>query len=94
MKTSIVLQGSEGTGKGMIVQLLAKIVGNIHFFQPSSQDDMFGSFNYMMDNRLLCFADEMFWGVIKRTLVNSKNCSPKSQDVATPNMDLSEDLLI
>ena len=66
MKTSLVLKGLQGTGKGMIVQILGKIVGDQHFFQPTSQEDMFGSFNYMLDNRLLCFADEMFWGGDKK----------------------------
>ena len=82
MKASLVLQGLEGTGKGMIIQLLGKIIGEAHFFQPSSQEDMFGSFNYMMDNRLLCFADEMFWGgdkkksgQLKKLLTEDTRCS-------------------
>lgn len=66
MKSNLVLQGLEGVGKGMIVQLLGKIIGGEHFFQPSSQEDMFGQFNYLLDNRLLCFADEMFWGGDKK----------------------------
>jgi hypothetical protein len=66
MQTSIVLQGTEGTGKGMIVQLLGKIIGENHYFQPSGEDDMFGAFNYLLDNRLLVFGDEMTWGGDKK----------------------------
>lgn len=66
MKTSIVISGLEGTGKGMIIQILGKIIGEHHYFQPGSPDDIFGSFNYLLDNRLLVFADEMFWGGDKK----------------------------
>ena len=62
MKVCLVLQGREGAGKGMIIQLLASIIGQTHFFQPSSPEDIFGTFNSMMDNKLFCFLDEMFWG--------------------------------
>lgn len=82
MKTSIVLKGSEGSGKGMIVQILSKIIGDMHYFQPSSHEDMFGNFNYMMDNRLLVFADEMIWGgnkkeagQLKKLLTENTRCS-------------------
>ena len=66
METSIVLKGSQGCGKGMIIQILGKIIGQAHFFQPTSQDDMFGQFNYLLDNKFLVFADEMFWGGDKK----------------------------
>lgn len=66
MKTSLVLCGSEGAGKGMIIQTLSKIIGGGHFYQPTNTDEMFGGFNYLLDNRLLVFADEMFWGGDKK----------------------------
>lgn len=66
MKTSIVLKGKEGAGKGMINQIHAKVFGDTHFFQPTSQEDMFGQFNYLLKNRLFVFADEMTWGGDKK----------------------------
>lgn len=66
MKTCLVLKGLQGVGKGMIVQLLGKIIGSAHFIQPTSQDEIFGTFNYLMNNRFLVFMDEMFWGGEKK----------------------------
>jgi len=66
MKTSIVLKGKEGTGKGMVNQIHGKVIGETHFFQPTSQEDMFGQFNYLLKDRLFVFADEMTWGGDKK----------------------------
>jgi hypothetical protein len=61
MKTSLVLQGLEGCGKGMIIQILGKIIGSNYFFQPTDISDILGQFNFMLDNKLLVYANEMLW---------------------------------
>ena len=61
LETSLVLKGSEGAGKGMVVQLMAKILGQHNFTQPEAQQ-VFGGFNGQLANKLLVYADEMFWG--------------------------------
>lgn len=66
MSFALVLMGREGTGKGMIVQLLGEIIGPVHYYQPTSNEEMFGKFNNLLDNRILCFADEMVWGGDKK----------------------------
>lgn len=62
MHTCLVLRGNQGIGKGSIVQILAKILGSHNTFQPTDVTDVFGSFNYLLDNKFLLFMDEMFWG--------------------------------
>ena len=66
MGTAIVLKGFEGTGKGMIVQTIGKILGEHHFFHPSSNDEIYGQFNHLLEGKLLCFSDETFWGGDKK----------------------------
>ena len=66
MKTSMVLQGTEGCGKGMIIQILGKIVGYKHFYQPTDISDLLGNFNSMLENKLLVYANEMLWGGDKK----------------------------
>lgn len=66
ISTSIVLKGTEGTGKGFVIQIIKKIIGKVHFIQPNSQDDILGTFNYLLDNRILAFADEICWGGDKK----------------------------
>jgi hypothetical protein len=77
--TALVLQGEEGAGKGHVVQTIAKIIGDRYFLQPTSQDEVLGDFNEMIDGRLLVFADEMFWGgekkksaILKKLLTEKK----------------------
>jgi hypothetical protein len=64
--TALVLRGEEGAGKGHVVQTLAKIIGKRHFLQPTSQDEVLGDFNEMVDDKLLIYADEMYWGGEKK----------------------------
>ncbi len=66
MKTNLVLSSVEGCGKGSIVQILGKILGEKSFIQPSSPDEIFGNFNSLLENKLLCFLDEMVWGGDKK----------------------------
>lgn len=57
---AIVLLGEEGTGKGMFVRYLQKILGR-HAVQVTDQKHLIGSFNAHFDSRVLIYADEAFW---------------------------------
>lgn len=57
---AIVLLGDEGTGKGMFVRYLQKILGR-HAVQVTDQKHLLGSFNAHFDSRVLIYADEAFW---------------------------------
>jgi hypothetical protein len=82
MKSSLVLQGLEGCGKGMIIQLLGKILGHKYFYQPTDISEILGTFNYMLDNKLLVYANEMLWGgdkkqagILKKLLTEERRTS-------------------
>lgn len=79
MHSAIVLRGEEGIGKGMIVQILAKIMGPQYFEQPSSSEDILGKFTGIMSNKSLVFLDELVWGgdkqkagILKKLITESK----------------------
>jgi hypothetical protein len=62
MGSGMVLRGSERTGKGMIIQMIFQIIGTDYLFQPTSQDQVLGTFNDGLLNCLGLFLDEMTWG--------------------------------
>lgn len=62
----IVLKGIEGSGKGSIVQLLKKIIGEEWFFHPTNHDDVIGQYNFKLRNKSLIFMDEMTYGGNKK----------------------------
>lgn len=57
--TMLVIQGGQGAGKGIIVQALARILGN-GFLTINSKRYLVGNFNGILQGRLLVFADELF----------------------------------
>ena len=59
---AIILMSEERAGKGIIVQLIAKIIGKKYFFQPSSTNSVTGNFNSGLQGKILTFLDEMTWG--------------------------------
>lgn len=82
MKSSLVLQGLEGCGKGMIIQILGKILGHKYFYQPTDISEILGTFNHMLDNKLLVYANEMLWGgdkkqagILKKLLTEERRTS-------------------
>lgn len=93
MMSAIVLKGQEGSGKGFIVSLLGEIVGKNHYYHATSQKDLFGDFNFLLDDKLLCFGDEITWGGNKveagtlKTLLTEKtrtsNCKNIPQRVVS-----------
>lgn len=62
MGSALALRGSNRVGKGIPIQILADIVGSDYMFQPTSADQVFGSFNAGMARCLMMFNDEMVWG--------------------------------
>lgn len=59
--TALVLMGLQGTGKGVFVQTLGKLIEN-HFVQIDALDRLLGKFNSHLSNAVLVFADEAVWG--------------------------------
>lgn len=60
-KTTIVLRSQMGSGKGIVVQLLANIIGEQYFLQPTGMNDVLGNFNSLCKNKLILFMDELMW---------------------------------
>ena len=59
--TSLVMRGERGSGKGLLVQTLRKIVGSSYVRQPAGKDSILGRFNSSIDGCLLLFMDELSW---------------------------------
>lgn len=62
MGTALVLKSQERSGKGIIIQKIGEILGLEYFFQPLNINDVMGSFNGGLANKLLVFLDELCWG--------------------------------
>lgn len=56
-----VVIGRQGCGKGVVISKLGDIVGRSHFLHCQSKNDLVGSFNAHLQNKILCFADEAFF---------------------------------
>lgn len=64
MGVALVLVGSEGCGKSMIVNALGKCFG-AHYHQLTDMDDLVGRFTAPLADKMFVFADEAFWGGCK-----------------------------
>jgi len=62
MSSALVLRGEEGVGKGMVIQKIKQILGNINFCQPTTPNDILGNFNSIVDRKAFLFLDELVWG--------------------------------
>jgi len=60
-ETGLVLMSKQGTGKGVFVQALGKLLGQ-HFLQLDNLDRLLGNFNFHMKHAVLVYADEAIWG--------------------------------
>lgn len=58
--TSIVLQGGQGTGKGVMVNTFGSLFGE-HFLSVSHGAQIAGRFNSHLKNKIVVFIDEGFW---------------------------------
>ena len=90
-KTGILLalKGKQGSGKGIILDKLASIIGDDHYVQNSNAKFLFGEFNGQLEGKIVCNLDEAFWGgdkqlegIVKnkitetRQTINKKNKEP------------------
>jgi len=57
---SLVLQGKQGTGKGVMCTQLGDLLGK-HFVHVQHRNQLLGNFNAHLKHALLVFADEAFW---------------------------------
>ncbi len=64
MGVALVLVGSEGCGKSMIIDALGLIFGT-HYLHVTDMDDLVGRFTSILMDKLLVFADEAFWAGCK-----------------------------
>ncbi len=60
--TSFVLRGKQGVGKNTLVDAIGHLVGNAHYIQLSSVQQVTGRFSGHLANVLLVFANEAIWG--------------------------------
>ncbi len=64
---AIGMGGEEGTGKGIVVNALGKLLGDSYL--PTSRiDQIVGKFNGQTHNKILLYSDESFWAGDKTTL--------------------------
>jgi len=61
---ALVLVGSEGCGKSMIISAIGQLFGT-HYLQVCDMDDLVGRFTSNLADKLFVFADEAFWGGCK-----------------------------
>ena len=68
IKTGVLLalKSKQGAGKGIILDKLAKIIGDDHYIQNSNADYLFGNFNGQLEAKVVCNLDEAFWGGDKK----------------------------
>ena len=58
---ALVLIGSEGCGKSMLIDAIGYIFGN-HYLHIMDMEDLVGKFTSILQDKLFLFADEAFWG--------------------------------
>ncbi len=64
-----VLQGGQGSGKGLIIQILGDILGHEHFVASTFVSDVTGTFQEdRMKTNLLIFSTNLHGAVITRLL--------------------------
>ena len=64
MGVALVLVGSEGCGKSILVDAIGRIYG-CHYNHITDMEDILGRFTGALSNSLLVFADEAFWAGCK-----------------------------
>jgi len=63
--SAIVLKGAQGTGKGKFVSTFGALFGQ-HFIHVTNPRHLVGNFNSHLQDCLILFADEAFWGGDKK----------------------------
>ena len=62
MGVLLALQSKEGGGKGIILDIIGRIIGDDHYCQNSNAKFLFGDFNGQLEGKILVNLDEAFWG--------------------------------
>lgn len=65
-KVALVMKSGKGAGKGTVGNTLVRIIGKRHSFHASTPDQLIGSFNGHLADKVFVFADEAFWGGDKK----------------------------
>ena len=84
-RTSLVITGRQGSGKGQFVQMIANLIGEVNFYSTGSVDLLFGTHAEGAYRRLLVCGDELHVGAsgkytdaIKRLVTEPKiDVNPK-----------------
>ena len=66
-RTGIVSEGGHGAGKGLSFESFGSLFGSRHYASKDSLDKVFGKFNADLENKIVIFADEAFWGGYRQT---------------------------
>jgi hypothetical protein len=56
------LMSPEGSGKGLVLQPIFKILGKRYVAIPTTAKQVLGGFNALLDGKLIVFMDELSWG--------------------------------
>ena len=56
------LMSPDGSGKGLILETIFRIVGEKYIASPGTADQILGNFNGLMEGKLIVFLDELVWG--------------------------------
>lgn len=92
LHSAIVLKGKEGCVKGLPVQILATIIGQNLFYQPSSIDEVLGDFTDGLEAKKIIYLDEVAWGGDKqkagglKKLITEEQISMKKKFIATTSL--------
>jgi len=62
----LALKSKQGAGKNLVLDKLAKIIGDDHYAQNSNADFLFGDFNGQLEGKVVVNLDEAFWGGDKK----------------------------
>ena len=70
--TSLVVRGEQGSGKGLLFDMMQSIIGSNYCVHPASADSIFGRFNDAIDGKILMFCDELFFAGDRKIAENMK----------------------
>jgi len=80
----LALKSKQGGGKGIILKLMEDIIGKQHYTQSSQVESIFGTFNGLIEGKILINLDEAFWGgdvkmlgTVKNKITESTQCINK-----------------
>tara|TARA_R110000803_G_scaffold157221_4_gene221648 strand:- start:933 stop:3740 length:2808 start_codon:yes stop_codon:yes gene_type:complete len=71
--TLLALKSDQGAGKGIIFDMIGKIMGSAHYSQSASMANITGDFNGGIEGKVLIDLDEAFWGGEVKMMGKMKN---------------------